>query len=342
MICNRCICLINSFSSRFPTKSTMRIPENINEDSAVREQLSALGYRATATMPFKVATVVMKLNQGALPWTLFTKRTGHMSALSSKTVVERVMQHLESGELEWLVDLLLYFEETKEESNEAFYEASASGHFDNHHQPLSEARLDPDRYDRLEHCRQALKECPYSKWTFIALTKMGFSSSWALDTLNELLALDIEKARAIITPHDITYDKQGLPISIKQDKYMTDWKGYTRYLELLYTIVFKGASPEAPTPYVEKASHLHVRGVVEYDQGVRTVAIDVLRFAIWEGSANWDAFIQSTKRFVRAPSWEKRFMKQLTELFSGPKEEPEEQTWYMTEYLKRKAEEAKQ
>ena len=320
----------------------MRIPENINEDSAVREQLSALGYRSTATMPFKVATVVMKLNQGALPWTLFTKRTGHMSALSSKTVVERVIQHLASGELEWLVDLLLYFEETEEESNEAFHEAIASGHFDNHYQPLSEARLDPDRYDRLEHCRNAKKALPEKYWTFNALTKMGFSNSWALDALNEYLTLDIDRERAIITPHDITYDKQGLPTSVQLDTYMTNWKGYTRFLELSWTIVIKNWYPEAPIPYVEKAAHLYVRGVVEYDEGVRRVARDALRFAIWEGSDNWDAFIQSTKRFVRAPSWEKRFMKQLNELFSEAKEEPQEQTYLMKQYLKRKAEEAKQ
>lgn len=104
----------------------------------------------------------------------------------------------------------------------------------------------------------------------------------------------------------------------------------------------QNAQHEAPTSYVEKSAHLFVRGVVEYDEGVRTVAKDVLRFAIWEGSDNWDAFIQSTKRFVRAPSWEKRFMKQLNELFSEAKEEPQEQTYLMKQYLKRKAEEAKQ
>jgi hypothetical protein len=174
-----------------------------------------------------------------------------------------------------------------------------------------EAGLDSDdsfSRTRFKIMEQAEEMAPEHMWTFQHMRSIGMDPTEALMLLKEYDA---------ISPDRISAQIYGA------ENRLVNFRRFRRFLFMHYQMHYRMEYPLASQFVIKVACNLRVRGEIDSYNHLVIAGDSMMRYSIWEGEDNLEAFYQSLRYIKRRPSSYKRFVALLDEelksghIFSG-------------------------
>jgi hypothetical protein len=188
-----------------------------------------------------------------------------------------------------------------------------------------EAGIDRDSDDSFSRTRfkimeQAEEMAPEHMWTFQHMRFIGMDPTEALTLLKEYDAISPDRISAQITELTAPYGPEN------RNERLVNFRRFRRFLFMHYQMHYRTGYPPAPPavthpapPFViEVACDLRVRGEIDSDHHLVIAGDGMMRYSIWEGEENLEAFYQSLTYIKRRKTAHRRFVALLDdELKSG-------------------------
>jgi hypothetical protein len=146
-------------------------------------------------------------------------------------------------------------------------------------------------------------------WSVGNLEQIGLPEDVALEILEEYDELEAARSSSEFTAEILS--------RLEPRTYLRKFRGFERYLSILYLVILMKRYPKSPLQYVEPASVLYARGLITGDASMRTFAENILRYAIWKGEKHREAYNKSLRRYRRTPKARARLEAEIDALLKG-------------------------
>ena len=242
----------------------------------IQRQLKALGCRIPKE---KAMAVYDRLMKGETPYAICRgKHNEHVSY----DAVKNVKALMQEGKLDFLAT--------------------------SDHDPREIHRHDPFRITRYEIITEAEDLAPEWLFDYQSLMALGcITHADALRWIFEYKQLQQDRTNATIYSN---YHDPDETVT-----YIAHFKREQEYLYTLYWIYYLYQFPLAEAlPYIEEATKLIVRGKFYPDQHYVDAGHDLMRFAVWRGTENQEAYEKSQKRHASILRSHRKLMKELEDL----------------------------
>jgi len=148
---------------------------------------------------------------------------------------------------------------------------------------------------------------PEHMWTFKHMRSIGMDLTEALTLLKEYDAISPDRIRAQITLWTAPYRAEN-----RKDR-LVKFRRFRRFLFMHYQMHYRTEYPPAPPFVIEVACDLRVRGEIESYPHLVIAGDGMMRYSIWEGEENLEAFYQSLRYIKSRKAAHSRFVALLDE-----------------------------
>ena len=295
-----------------------RIPDTDRK----RRKLLELGIRIATEVVAECVRRLERIKAGDTmsEWSMYSQHSGtRIGELHYKTF-SKIKKLWEAGELAFLdeIDLGPIAEASEQDRQEDLGEI-----FELLDKSREEAGLDSDdsfSRTRFKIMEQAEEMAPEHMWTFQHMRSIGMDPTEALTLLKEYDAISPDRMSAQITELTAPYGPEN------RNERLVNFRRFRRFLFMHYQMHYRTEYPPAPPavthlapPFViEVACNLRVRGEIDSDRHLVIAGDGMMRYSIWEGEENLEAFYQSLRYIKRRKTAHRRFVALLDdELKSG-------------------------
>ena len=151
------------------------------------------------------------------------------------------------------------------------------------------------------------------QWSLGNLENIGLTEDTALEILAEYDELEAARSRSEFTATTRSQPEPGT--------YLRKFRGFERYLSILYLVILMTRYPKSLLKYAKPASYLYARGLIAGDVSMCTYGENILRYAIWKGEKHREAFNKSLRRYRRTPKARARLEAEVDALLEGNNDE---------------------
>jgi len=265
--------------------------------SIEKQKLLSLGIRID---PEHVAECVNRLNRGDSTYSLYA----HGNDPVSQRVAQKLKRLLLEGKLDFLLDRYsLPLEDIATTTNEEI-EAILDNPSEYFGQDMP---IDASQRIRYDMVQRAESLAPHKLWTVSNLESCGLNTERALELLTEY-----DNLKAIRDRSEISQQKNNQNLQY----YIRPFRQLTRYLTLLYEMHYRVEHPLIPEEWRKIVCRMYVQGEMSRDQALRSASTDIIRYAVWKGNANREAYFIAIKRLHFTKRAQQKFSRTMSQVFS--------------------------
>ena len=145
----------------------------------------------------------------------------------------------------------------------------------------------------LEIVKNAEESVTQGRWCVESLEEAGIPGDKVLSMLSEYDFLRVRRLRSESS-------------NVYSARYLLDFDGIDRYLELHYIVIFALSYAKAPFSYVECAARLYAKGLLGLDESLSISGENMLRYSVWRGGKYKEAYVRSLDGFHKTNVSKKR------------------------------------
>ena len=147
------------------------------------------------------------------------------------------------------------------------------------------------------------------QWSVGNLENIGLTEDTALEILEEYDELEAARSSSQWSTHSTSRPELRT--------YLRKFRGFERYLSILYLVILMKRYPEPLLKYAKPASYLYATGLVAGNVSMSTYGENILRYAIWKGEKHREAYNTSLRPYRKTPKARARLETEIDALLKG-------------------------